>query len=141
MKFLKYRCKNIHEESIIDNKEIENVLQIRGIHKYSMCLMQQAKLDGWPIYTYGDGNCLYRATLLMLVGHEDRHIELRVRTLLEIYANVDYYNAILQQFVHLLPDGTTVNVVDDLQISEIIQRAATIGQFSTVVKNYVLYQM
>ena len=37
-----------------------------------------------PVRVYGDGNCFYRAMSKALFGHEERHIELRVMTVLEL---------------------------------------------------------
>jgi hypothetical protein len=44
-----------------------------------------------PVQTYGDGNCLYRAASTVLCSNEDMHIELRVRTFVELCLNKDRY--------------------------------------------------
>ena len=44
-----------------------------------------------PIQTYGDGNCLYRAMSRVLCGTEDMHVELRVRTFMELCLKKDLY--------------------------------------------------
>ena len=44
-----------------------------------------------PKQTFGDGNCLYRATSKIICGNENRHVELRVRTFIELCLNRDKY--------------------------------------------------
>lgn len=44
-----------------------------------------------PIQTYGDGNCLYRAMSRILCGTEDMHVELRVRSFMELCLKKDLY--------------------------------------------------
>lgn len=44
-----------------------------------------------PKQTYGDGNCLYRAMSRIIYGNEDRHVELRMRTFIELCLNKDKY--------------------------------------------------
>ena len=44
-----------------------------------------------PIQTYGDGNCLYRAMSRILCGDENMHVELRVRTFIELCINKGQY--------------------------------------------------
>ena len=40
-----------------------------------------------PQKSIGDGNCLYRSLSLILFGSEDNHIEIRVRTVIELACN------------------------------------------------------
>ena len=56
-----------------------------------------------PIQTYGDGNCLYRATSRILCGDENMHVELRVRTFIELCINKSQYfsDAFLKQLTGL----------------------------------------
>ena len=44
-----------------------------------------------PVRVYGDGNCLYRSALLLVCGNESRHVELRLRTAIELCKNVQHY--------------------------------------------------
>lgn len=44
-----------------------------------------------PKQTFGDGNCLYRAMSKIISGNENRHVELRVRTFIELCCNKDKY--------------------------------------------------
>lgn len=44
-----------------------------------------------PKQTYGDGNCLYRAMSRIICGNEDRHVELRTRTFIELCMNKEKY--------------------------------------------------
>ena len=43
--------------------------------------------------TFGDGNCCFRAASLMLFGNELYHLELRVRTIVELAKHSFYYLA------------------------------------------------
>ena len=47
--------------------------------------------DLYPIVTSSDGNCLYNATSILLVGHEYLSIALRVSTAMELVLNDGYY--------------------------------------------------
>ena len=42
-----------------------------------------------PKKTYGDGNCLYRATSRTIRGNEDRHVKLGMRTCIELCMTKD----------------------------------------------------
>ena len=44
-----------------------------------------------PVRVYGDGNCLYRSASLSVCGNESRHLELRLRTAIELCNNVQRY--------------------------------------------------
>lgn len=44
-----------------------------------------------PLKVYGDGNCFYRALSKAIFGHEGRHTELRVMTVLELVKNTRKY--------------------------------------------------
>jgi len=50
-----------------------------------------APCDLLPINTIGDGNCCFRAFSLLLFGTQDYHLELRVRTVLELLEHTDWY--------------------------------------------------
>ena len=56
-----------------------------------------------PKQTFGDGNCLYRATSKIICGNENRHVELRVRTFIELCLNRDEYfnNSYLKELTGL----------------------------------------
>ena len=44
-----------------------------------------------PIYTIGDGNCLFRAISKVIYGHENCHVEIRVQSVIELALNADSY--------------------------------------------------
>ena len=44
-----------------------------------------------PMESYGDGNCLFRSLSLIMFGHEYNHIELRVRSAIELACNEERY--------------------------------------------------
>ena len=56
-----------------------------------------------PKQTFGDGNCLYRAMSKIICGNENRHVELRVRTFIELCLNRDKYlnNSYLKELTGL----------------------------------------
>ena len=45
----------------------------------------------FPINTLGDGNCLFNATSIAIVGNESLSLELRARASLELIRNFDHY--------------------------------------------------
>ena len=53
--------------------------------------------------TFGDGNCLYRAMSKIICGNENRHVELRMRTFIELCLNRDKYlnNSYLKELTGL----------------------------------------
>ena len=44
-----------------------------------------------PVKIIGDGNCLYRCASLALWGTEEGHIEVRLRTVIEMCMEENYY--------------------------------------------------
>ena len=56
-----------------------------------------------PKQTFGNGNCLYRARSKIICGNENRHVELRVRTFIELCLNRDKYlnNSYLKELTGL----------------------------------------
>ena len=52
-----------------------------------------------PRAVYGDGNCLFRAVSIFIWGNENHHLELRIRTTIEMALNEDLYldNTFLQR--------------------------------------------
>ena len=59
------------------------------IDEMSRKLIPTGKLNGEHIAlrTKGDGNCLFRAASILAFGDESKHLEMRVRTLLELACN------------------------------------------------------
>ena len=46
-----------------------------------------------PIEVYGDGNCLFRAISLVIFGSESYHVELQIRTTVELAYNIEKYSS------------------------------------------------
>ena len=44
-----------------------------------------------PVTTIGDGNCLFRSMSILLFGNENYHIEMRVRTVIELALHIEHY--------------------------------------------------
>ena len=53
--------------------------------------LDDADQDSTPIKVAGDGNCLYRAISILMCGNENQHLELRLRCVLELAQNPEYY--------------------------------------------------
>lgn len=50
-----------------------------------------APSDLFPIHVFGDGNCSFRTFSLLLFGTQKHHLELRVRTIIELLQYTDWY--------------------------------------------------
>ena len=77
--------------------DIPQVLYGHLIHEktdmdlYSLEIMpHDAPANIYPRRTVGDGNCLFRSLSILLYGNEDRHLEMRVRTVVEMLQDIDY---------------------------------------------------
>lgn len=52
---------------------------------------EDAPPDLWPKAIAGDGNCLFRSASVIAYGNESHHIEMRLRTSIELLTNLEYY--------------------------------------------------
>ena len=52
---------------------------------------EDASPDLFPRTVIGDGNCLFRSGSVIVYGNESHHIELRLRTNIELLTNLEYY--------------------------------------------------
>lgn len=77
-----------------------------------------------PMQTYGEGNCLFRAVSRILCGDETMHVELRMRTFLELCLNKNKYlnNLFLKELTGL------DNYVDSLLDSSFDTSSLTRGK-------------
>ena len=69
-----------------DGKESSATLTVR-----SRQIPQEHVSEFIGLKTFGDGNRCFRATSLMLFGNELSHLELRVRTIVELAKHGFYY--------------------------------------------------
>ena len=69
-----------------DGKESSATLTVR-----SRQIPQEDVSEFIGLKTFGDGNRCFRATSLMLFGNELSHLELRVRTIVELAKHGFYY--------------------------------------------------
>ena len=70
-----------------------------GIERYALSHLASNDVTDLPVYTMGDGNCLFSAVSLAHFGTSNKQLlcELRVRTILEMVSNLAAYdNAILK---------------------------------------------
>ena len=67
---------------------------VQGIDKESQERIPTGSLEGryFALSTHGDGNCLFRAASILAFGDENKHFEMRVRTLVELACNKSYYS-------------------------------------------------
>ena len=64
----------------------------RTDNKAKQILRGMEEYDGYqPIPIFGDGNCFPRCGSMFICGHEDRHVEMRVRIAVEMAMNDDVY--------------------------------------------------
>lgn len=61
------------------------------VDKISSHIIPSKYADLVPIYSTGDGNCLFNSASLAICQNESRAIELRLRTCLELARNRDFY--------------------------------------------------
>ena len=54
-------------------------------------MLCDANLELTPVESYGDGNCLFRSLSLIMFGHENNHVELRVHSVIELACNEERY--------------------------------------------------
>ena len=47
--------------------------------------------EGFPMYTHGDGNCFLYSLSRIIYGHEDHHVEMKVRLIVEAVRDMDHY--------------------------------------------------
>jgi len=67
-------------------------LDSKPVDSVSIMYTQSLGLDiGTPIKVKGDGNCLFNSISTLLYGHEERAIELRARTCIQMCNNKDRY--------------------------------------------------
>ena len=66
---------------------------VSDIDEKSQKLIPTGKLNGEyvALRTKGDGNCLYRAASILACGHERKHLEMRVRTVVELACHKSHY--------------------------------------------------
>ena len=66
---------------------------VLDIDEKSQKLIPTGKLNGEHIalLTKGDGNCLFRAASILAFGDESKHLEMRVRTAVELACNKSHY--------------------------------------------------
>ncbi|PKK60228.1 hypothetical protein RhiirC2_793638 [Rhizophagus irregularis] len=57
----------------------------------AMKLISEKYADHVCIRSTADGNCFFNSALLIVYGHEENHIQLRLAVMIELMANADYY--------------------------------------------------
>ena len=78
-----------------------------------------------PNYTYGDGNCFFRAVSHALFGTQERHVEIRVRVVFE---------AVLNESLHLSADYLSLGMKHIAPARPNLRTPST-----TIVTRYCLY--
>ncbi|UZO21492.1 uncharacterized protein OCT59_013885 [Rhizophagus irregularis] len=57
----------------------------------AMKLIPEKYADYVCIRSTADGNCFFNSASLIVYGHEENHIQLRLAVMIELMANADYY--------------------------------------------------
>ena len=87
-----------------------------------------------PLKVYGDGNCFYRALSKAIFGHEGRHTELRVMTVLELVKNTRKY-ASQATYDKMCSNPPSVQYVVETSVSD---RSLVPGNFLKSIQNETL---
>ena len=76
--------------------------EISNIHNYSLSIYSKtvAPPETFPYDVEADGNCLFRSFSVLIFGNENHHIELRIRSFLELLLNSRHY--LSPQVLHML---------------------------------------
>ena len=96
--FLNFDFNTSHTEDLLEtfnNSAIDHQAQSL-LNRCSSHLGEKSQLV--PLYTTGDGSCLFNAISLLLTGSENLAAELRVRTCIELCNNEDHYLSIPNSF-------------------------------------------
>ena len=73
----------LHEDIDFSSNEVDS---------YSQKLVPKTKASVYvALSTTGDGNCFFRAASILAFGHEDKHEEMRLRIIVELATNSEFY--------------------------------------------------
>ena len=73
----------LHEDIDFSSNEVDT---------YSQRLLPVTKASAYlPLKTTGDGNCFFRAASILAFGHQGKHEEMRLRTVVELATNSEFY--------------------------------------------------
>ena len=62
------------------------------VNSYSQRLVPVTKASAYLApKTVGDGNCFFHAALMLAFGHEGKHEEMHLRTIVELVINSEFY--------------------------------------------------
>ena len=89
---LQSACTSIKEKlpPLVLHKDID--FSSSEVDSYSQGLVPRAKASAYvALNTTGDGNCFFRAASILAFGHEDKHEEMRVRIIVELATNSEFY--------------------------------------------------
>ena len=65
----------------------------KDIHSSRLYPKNDSPQNIYPCEIEADGNCLFRSFSLLCFGHEDSHIEMRCRCILELLCNIEFYSS------------------------------------------------
>ena len=114
-----------------------------NIDEYSLSIMpNDAPSNIFPVQIVGDGNCLFRSLSVLLYGEEEHHLEMRVRTIVEMLIDIDY---MLSDEIMTLKYGTMEKRLDDImaltQLSDKLFKRTDVTNFENdkkVMKNILM---
>ena len=93
-----------------------------------------------PIKVAGDGNCLYRAISILMCGNENQHLELRLRCVLELAQNPEYYAQECLSFAQEATDSGKTNFCLSTLLSATLSTGPALDAFHTTAKHSSLKQ-
>ena len=85
-----------------------------------------------PLYTVGDGNCMYRAISLGLYGNEDMHLLLRLYTSLELVLHRATYDSNHPDFSPIITDNRIIVP----PYSDLLSSATNVFSWSEMIHMY-----
>ena len=89
---LQSACNSIKEKlpPLILHEDID--FSSNKVDSYSQRLVPITKASTYvALNTTGDGNCFFRAASILAFGHEDKHEEMRLRIIVELATNSEFY--------------------------------------------------
>ncbi|RGB22478.1 hypothetical protein C1646_776035 [Rhizophagus diaphanus] len=99
-----------------------------------MKLIPEKYADHVCIRSTADRNCFFNSTLLIVYGHEENHIQLRLTVIIELIANADYYlqQKIFEQNVLYRDENMEKNNYINLTVDEVKSN----NNNNNIIENY-----
>ena len=123
---------NVKPPQILENSPISTV---DSVSKMILKRFHPVTLDGFvPLEVVGDGNCLYRAVSLACYGTQEHHIQLRLRSSIEIILNHIHYDTSHRRHVDHIKDNRIITDSYDKLVKSVCQ----LGCFQQMIHIFAL---